>query len=72
MPYYIYSVNPGAQLKKLSEFAVFNDASAQAKTLRAQLPAKTLEKIKVMFAESEDQAIELMLQVREPGPKGDD
>lgn len=72
MPYYIYSVNPGAQFKKLSEFDAFNDASAYAKTRRAQLPAKTLEKIKVMFAENEDQAVDLMLQVRTPGPKGDD
>jgi hypothetical protein len=72
MPYYIFSVNPGAQYKKLSEFGAFGEASAQAKTLRTQQAAKTLEKIKVMFAESEDQAIELMLQVREPGPKGDD
>lgn len=72
MPYYIYSVNPGAQLKKLSEFAVFNDASAQAKALRAQLPPKTLEKIKVMFAENPRQAEDLLLQVRAPGPKGDD
>lgn len=72
MPYYIFSVSPGAQYKKLCEFEVFKDASAHAKTLRAQQGAKTLEKIKVMFAESEDQAIDLMLQVRTPGPKGDD
>lgn len=72
MPYYIFSVNPGAQFKKLSEFEVFKDASAHAKTLRAQQPAKTLEKIKVMFAQSEDEAVDLMLQIRTPGPKGDD
>ena len=72
MPYYIFSVNPGAQYKKLSEFGAFSEASAHAKTLRAQQPAKTLEKIKVMFAETEDQAVDLMLQIRTPGPKGDD
>ena len=72
MPYFIFSVNPGAQFKKLCEFDAFKEASAHAKTLRAQQAAKTLEKIKVMFAENEDQALDLMLQVRTPGPQGDD
>jgi hypothetical protein len=72
MPYYIYSVNPGAQLKKLSDYASFNEASAQAKALRASQAPKTLEKIKVIFADSELQAEDLLLQVRTAGPRGDD
>lgn len=72
MPYYIYSVNPGAQLKKLCDHASFSAASAQAKTMRASQAPKTLEKIKVIFAENELQAEDLLLQVRIPGPRGDD
>jgi len=72
MPYYIYSINPGAQLKKLCDYASFSEASAQAKTMRAQQPSKTLEKIKVIFANNELQAEDLLLQVRIAGPKGDD
>jgi hypothetical protein len=72
MPYYIYSINPGAQLKKLRDYASFNEASAQAKAIRASQVPKTLEKIKVIFAENELQAEDLLLQVRTPGPKGDD
>ncbi len=72
MPYYIYSVNPGMQLKKLHEFASFSEASVHAKQLRVQQPSKSLEKIKVMFAENELQAQDLLCQVRVAGPKGDD
>ncbi len=72
MPYYIYRIKPLAQLEKLSEFETFNDASAQAKALRAQQAADSPGKIKVMFADNELQAEDLLCQVRTAGPKGDD
>ena len=72
MPYYIYQIKPFSQLKKLAESASFNEASVQAKALRGQMPAGATEKIKVMFADSELQAQDLLLQVRTAGPKGDD
>jgi len=71
MPYYVFSVRPFAQLSKLAEFADFRAASAQAKALRGQSLAPG-ERIKVMFAESEDMAVDLLCQVRDPGPIGDD
>jgi len=72
MPYYVYSIQPGAQLRQLSHFPSFPQASAQAKALRANLPAKALERIKVIFADNPAHAEDLLLQVREPAPKGDD
>ncbi|MDO9196518.1 hypothetical protein [Rhodoferax sp.] len=72
MPYYIYLIKPFTQLEKLSEFATFNEASAQAKALRAQQAAASPGKIKIMFADNELQAEDLLCQVRTPGPKGDD
>ena len=72
MPYYIYQVKPFAQLEKLSEFETFQDASTHAKALRAKQTADSTEKIKIMFADNELQAEELLCQVRTPGPKGDD
>ena len=72
MPYYIYRVKPFAQLEKLATFDAFTEASAQAKTLRAAQSTDTSGKIKVMFAEDELQAEDLLCQVRVPGPKGDD
>jgi hypothetical protein len=76
MPYYLYRVTRSGPIKtldKLSEFAAFKEASTEAKRLRKSpdLPATVL--IKVMFADNELQAEDLLNQVREGEPlTGDD
>jgi hypothetical protein len=72
MPYYIYRIKPFAQLEQLAEFDSFPDASRQVKMLRQQLDLPATDKVKVIFAEDPFQAEELLCQVREAGPKGDD
>ncbi len=72
MPYYIFRVKPFMQLDKLSECDSFKKASALAKVLRTTEPADPAIKIKVMFADNELQAEELLCQLRVAGPKGDD
>ncbi|HZV55315.1 MAG TPA: hypothetical protein VFF82_10290 [Rhodocyclaceae bacterium] len=76
MPYYLYRVTqtgPVKQLTKITQLDVFKDASAEAKRLRKEpdLPAGAL--IKVIFAENELMAEDLLNQVREGEPlTGDD
>jgi len=71
MPYYVYAVKPFAQLEKLAQFDAFKDASAHAKALRAgQGPDSP--RIKVMFAETELGAEDLLSQVRTRERTGDD
>lgn len=76
MPYYVYRVTqlgPVKQLEKITQFDVFKEASSEAKRLRKEpdLPAGAL--IKVMFAENQLMAEELLNQVREGEPlTGDD
>lgn len=72
MPYFVFSVKPFAQIEKLAEFGSFKEASVQAKSLRAAQAGSGAAKIKVMFADNEDLAIELLCQVRLAGPTGDD
>ena len=72
MPYYVYRVKPFAQLEKLDEFAAFKEASARAKALRAAQAPDDPGRIKVMFAGNEQLAEDLLCQVRDPGPAGDD
>jgi hypothetical protein len=72
MPYYVYRVRPFAQLEKLAEFSVFAQASTHAKALRAAEGATPQGKVKVMFADNEQAAEDLLCQVRDPGPSGDD
>jgi hypothetical protein len=72
MPYYIYRIKPFAQLEQLGKFDNFPDASKQVKMLRQQLDLPATENVKVIFAEDPLQAEDLLCQVREAGPKGDD
>jgi len=71
MPYYVFRVKPYAQIEKLDEFAAFRDASARAKALRAE-GGDPQARIKVMFADNEQLAEDLLCQVRDPAPLGDD
>ena len=78
MPYYLYNVDPmiGTQFKrleKLGQFSSFKEASAEAKLRRAAPDLPAGRQVKVMFADNELQAEELLSQVREPEPMiGDD
>ncbi|MDO8989627.1 MAG: hypothetical protein Q7U91_08310 [Sideroxyarcus sp.] len=75
MPYFIYHVNdfPVRQLKKLEQHDVYRDASARVKQLRAELAEGSPLMIKMIHAESELHAEDLLNQVRDPAPElGDD
>ncbi len=72
MPYFVFSVRPFAQIEKRAEFASFREASLHAKAMRAAQAGSADEKIKVMFADNQGIAEDLLCQIREPGPTGDD
>jgi hypothetical protein len=72
MPYFVFSIQPFAQLRKLAEFPHFKDASSHAKSLRASQAADSDAKIKVIFAENKQLAEDLLCQIRDPSPAGDD
>lgn len=74
MPYYIYKIahTPLLQLHRLEQHDAFRDASARAKVLRAELGDEQCQ-VKVIFADNELGAEDLLSQVREPAPElGDD
>lgn len=68
MPYYVYRVGALGVLSKLAEFTSFRDASLHAKAQRAADVPGTPGRIKVMFADNELAAEDLLSQVRERGP----
>jgi hypothetical protein len=73
MPYYVFRIGALGVLTKLAEFDAFRDASAHAKTARADASASGSGRVKVMFADNQLAAEDLLSQVREPGPSiGDD
>ncbi len=73
MPYYLYEIveQPIRVLTKLGEHPSFKEASAEAKRLRAAGTCRGT--VKVMFADNELQAEDLLSQAREAPPMiGDD
>lgn len=71
MPYYVYQLESFGVMRKVAEFDTFKSASNQAKALRAAATGPG-EKYKLMFAENELQAEDLLSQVRTAGPAGDE
>lgn len=72
MPYYVYRIEsrPIKMLRKLDAFAAFSEASSFAKDARAGLEGDA--RIKVIFAENELQAEDLLSTVREAQITGGD
>jgi hypothetical protein len=73
MPYYLYKVFPFFRLERVAAFDAFKEASDQAKALRAD-PALAADcRVRVMFAENELRAEELLTAIPESRPRtGDD
>jgi len=75
MPYYIYRIveRPLRMLEKLEQHEVYKEASMRAKQLRKEEVWGANGQIKLIHAENELQAEDLLNQVREPQPElGDD
>ena len=75
MPYYIYKVfeTPIRRLEKIEQHEVFREASNRAKALRRELAMSEQCAVKVIFADHELQAEDMLSQVREAQPEpGDD
>jgi len=75
MPYYIYKIfeKPIRRLEKLEQHELFREASNRAKQMRSELAGDETFVIKVIFAETELHAEDLLNQIREavPGPQDD-
>jgi hypothetical protein len=74
MPYFIYRITerPIRMLEKLEEQAAYRDAAARVKELRAEHAGDASYVVKMIFADNELHAEDLLNQVREPSPEADD
>ena len=73
MPYYLYEIveQPIRRLTRIGQYPSFKEAGAEAKQLRAA--GTYAGTVKVIFADNELQAEDLLSQVREAPPMiGDD
>jgi len=75
MPYFVYRIfeKPIRRLEKLEQHEAFREASTRAKQLRSELASDATCIVKVIFADNELQAEDLLNQVREaiPNPQDD-
>lgn len=75
MPYYIYQITaqPIKMLKKLEQHDSYRESSARVKQLRAELDQDSPATIKMIYADSEFQAEDLLNEIRAAAPQlGDD
>jgi Fe2+ or Zn2+ uptake regulation protein len=74
MPYYIYRITeqPIRLLKNLEQHETYREASARVKQLRAELSDNSPAIIKMIHADNELLAEDLLNEVREKPPVGDD
>ena len=68
MPYFVYRVFPFRRLERVDEAPSFREASQRAKTLRASPDRPTDCAIKVVFADTEMDAENLLSEIRAPKP----
>jgi hypothetical protein len=74
MPYFVYKIfeTPIRRLEKLEQHDAFREASNRAKQLRGELAGNAACVIKVIFAETELHAEDLLNQVRAAAPNPQD
>ena len=70
MPYYLYKIMAGPTdllktLEKIEQYDAFKDAKQHARSLRAEMTDNDNHTIKVMFADSELEAEEKLMEKRE-------
>ena len=72
MPYFVYEIFPPRRLELMDSFAAYREARAHARTQRAALAANAEQTVRVIYAQSAEEAARLLMQVREPRPLGEE
>ncbi len=72
MPYFLYRITPGHRPALIETFEKFQDARAQARRLRAELPAEAEGTVRMIFAEDTRKALLLLTDARSARTDGDD
>ena len=62
MPYYVYKINTMKIMEKVAEYEKFPDASKAAKVLRTELGDPNPRSVRVVFAENELEAEDMVGQ----------
>ncbi len=72
MPYYVYEIFPPKRLELVDGFAAYREARIRARALRASLGADAEQSVRVIYAQSTEDATRLLTETREPRPLGEE
>lgn len=72
MPYFVYKVFPIKQLEFVQQAQHYREARDRARAMRKALQEGDDYSVKVIFAQSADQAERLLTEEREPRPVGEE
>jgi len=72
VPYYVYEIFPPKRLELVDGFAAYREARIRARALRASLGADAEQSVRVIYAQSTEDATRLLTETREPRPLGEE
>ena len=72
MPYYVYEIFPPRRLELVDGFAAYREARIRARALRAALGTDAEQSVRVIYAQSTEEATRLLTEAREPRPLGEE
>jgi len=66
MPYFVYRISAERKLALVNVYDKFQEAKDVCRKMRADMPADSVEQVRMAFAQSEKEAKRLLSDKREP------
>lgn len=66
MPYFVYRISAERKLSLVKVYDKFQEAKDVCRKMRAEMPANSIEQVRMTFAKTEKEAKRLLSEKREP------
>ena len=66
MPYFVYRISAERKLTLVKSYDRFQDAKDVCRKMRVEMPADSVEQVRMAFAQSEKEAKRLLSEKRDP------
>jgi len=66
MPYFVYRISADRKLSLVNVYEKFQEAKDVCRKMRAEMPAESIEQVRMTFASSEKEAKRLLNEKRQP------
>jgi hypothetical protein len=72
MPYFVYRIQEPRELEQIGIFAVYKEARAKVRELRAAAGPDSVNSVRMIFAKNEAEAVKLLTTPRDERVVGED